>query len=211
MKLYFLNQNGRSMIEMLGVLAIVGILSVGAIAGFQKAMMKHKINKLTEQYVVFIQDILLKYKEEWRRMHLHNNDQGVYIAPYLETLGLPTGWKRVNVSGNEIIDSMNNIFSPYTGYKGFAHVGFDLRIQEAEANTQNELCRQFISNVVLPFKEDIYRMWLYQRSSSKLYWFGTPQCSENRNCLSNMTFQDIEDFCSSCFAKDENCSIAVYF
>ncbi|MBO5284991.1 MAG: type II secretion system protein [Alphaproteobacteria bacterium] len=194
------------MIEMLGVLAIVGILSVGAIAGFQKAMRKHKINKLTEQYTLFIQEYLLKYKGEWARMHRNN---GVYIASYLEKLGLPAGWKRVN--DTNIIDSMNNRFSPNTGYAGFSHVGFDLLIQVAEANTQNELCRQFISNVILPFKEDIYRMWLYQRSSSKLFWYGTPQCSGNRNCLSNMTFQDIEDFCSSCFAKDENCSIAVYF
>ena len=29
---------GRSMVEMLGVLAIIGVLSVGAIAGYSKAM-----------------------------------------------------------------------------------------------------------------------------------------------------------------------------
>ncbi len=43
------NQNGRSMIEMLGVLAIIGVLSVGGIAGYSKAMMKFKINKTIEQ------------------------------------------------------------------------------------------------------------------------------------------------------------------
>ena len=36
---------GRSMIEMLGVLAIIGVLSVGGIAGYSKAMEKFKINK----------------------------------------------------------------------------------------------------------------------------------------------------------------------
>ncbi len=40
---------GRSMVEMLGVLAIVGVLSVGAIAGYGKAMFKYKLNKQTEQ------------------------------------------------------------------------------------------------------------------------------------------------------------------
>ena len=40
---------GRSMVEMLGVLAIIGVLSVGAIAGYSKAMMKYKLNKQTEQ------------------------------------------------------------------------------------------------------------------------------------------------------------------
>ncbi len=38
-------QRGRSMIEMLGVLAIIGVLSVGGVAGYSKAMMKWKINK----------------------------------------------------------------------------------------------------------------------------------------------------------------------
>ena len=40
---------GRSMVEMLGVLAIIGVLSVGAIAGYSKAMMKYKLNKYSEQ------------------------------------------------------------------------------------------------------------------------------------------------------------------
>ena len=39
------HQYGRSMVEMLGVLAIIGVLSVGAIAGYSKAMFKYKMNK----------------------------------------------------------------------------------------------------------------------------------------------------------------------
>ena len=37
-------QCGRSMIEMLGVLAVVGVLSVGDIAGYSKAMRMYKSN-----------------------------------------------------------------------------------------------------------------------------------------------------------------------
>ena len=43
------SQSGRSMIEMLGVLAIIGVLSVGGIAGYSKAMTKYRINKAIEQ------------------------------------------------------------------------------------------------------------------------------------------------------------------
>lgn len=43
------NEQGRSMIEMLGVLAIVGVLSVGGIAGYSKAMNKFKTNKVIDQ------------------------------------------------------------------------------------------------------------------------------------------------------------------
>ena len=42
-------QSGRSMIEMLGVLAIIGVLSVGGIAGYSKAMQKYRVNKAIEQ------------------------------------------------------------------------------------------------------------------------------------------------------------------
>ena len=37
---------GRSMIEMLGVLAIIGVLSIGGIAGYSKAMEKIHVNKI---------------------------------------------------------------------------------------------------------------------------------------------------------------------
>ena len=42
------NERGRSMVEMLGVLAIIGVLSVGGIAGYSSAMNKFKINKTVE-------------------------------------------------------------------------------------------------------------------------------------------------------------------
>ena len=51
------NQNGRSMIEMLGVLAIIGVLSVGGIAGYSKAMTKYRINKTIEQITLIAGNI----------------------------------------------------------------------------------------------------------------------------------------------------------
>ena len=43
-----LAQSGRSMIEMLGVLAIIGVLSVGGIMGYSKAMHRYRVNKTIE-------------------------------------------------------------------------------------------------------------------------------------------------------------------
>lgn len=45
-KLY---QSGRTMVEMLGVLAIVGVLSIGGIAGYSLAMTKYKTNNLINE------------------------------------------------------------------------------------------------------------------------------------------------------------------
>lgn len=56
-----INQSGRSMIEMLGVLAIIGVLSVGGIAGYSKALTRWKINKTTEQIVNFVTEFTTIY------------------------------------------------------------------------------------------------------------------------------------------------------
>ena len=50
-------QSGRSMVEMLGVLAIIGVLSVGGIAGYSKAMAKYKVSKTTDQISMLVSNI----------------------------------------------------------------------------------------------------------------------------------------------------------
>ncbi len=55
------NQSGRSMVEMLGVLAIIGVLSVGGIAGYSKAMNKYKLNKFVDQLSNIISGIITSY------------------------------------------------------------------------------------------------------------------------------------------------------
>ena len=41
-------ENGRSMIEMLGVLAIIGVLSVGGLSGYTMAMNRHRANQILD-------------------------------------------------------------------------------------------------------------------------------------------------------------------
>ena len=56
-----INQSGRSMIEMLGVLAIIGVLSVGGIAGYSKAMSKYRTNKTIDQITQIINGVRTLY------------------------------------------------------------------------------------------------------------------------------------------------------
>ncbi len=58
------NQNGRSMIEMLGVLAIVGVLSVGGVAGYSKAMTKAKNNRFINDASELVINIRTLYVEQ---------------------------------------------------------------------------------------------------------------------------------------------------
>ena len=50
------SESGRSMIEMLGTLAIMGVLSIGGIAGYNYGINKHRANQV-------LQDIRLVYQE----------------------------------------------------------------------------------------------------------------------------------------------------
>ncbi len=47
-KIFLQNESGRSMVEMLGVLAVMGILTIGGIAGFNYAMDKSKANDILD-------------------------------------------------------------------------------------------------------------------------------------------------------------------
>ena len=46
-----INESGRSMVEMLGVLAIIGVLSIGGIAGYTMAMNKYQANEIVNTIV----------------------------------------------------------------------------------------------------------------------------------------------------------------
>ncbi len=57
-------ESGRSMVEMLGVLAIIGVLSVGGIAGYSMAMSKFKITKTIDQVQTIITNLRTLYASQ---------------------------------------------------------------------------------------------------------------------------------------------------
>ena len=65
MKQTNLSQSGRSMVEMLGVLAVMGVLSIGAVMGFNYGMNKHRANQV-------LSDIRLIYQETRIPSVMHN-------------------------------------------------------------------------------------------------------------------------------------------
>ena len=80
--------SGRSMIEMLGVLAIIGVLSVGGIAGYSKAMEKWKINKTIEQIEEITQNILTLYANQKTLDFGLEEDVYMVKVDNLKTLGI---------------------------------------------------------------------------------------------------------------------------
>ena len=53
---------GRSMIEMLGVLAIIGVLSIGALAGYRTVMNKHRANETIHDVMLRAANVPMQYQ-----------------------------------------------------------------------------------------------------------------------------------------------------
>ena len=79
-------QCGRSMIEMLGVLAIIGVLSVGGIAGYSKAMTKWKINKTIEQIEQITHGLFTAYANQKEIGYMDSSDK--YVMNLMKSLGI---------------------------------------------------------------------------------------------------------------------------
>lgn len=87
------SQWGRSMVEMLGVLAIIGILSIGGIAGYTKAMEKIKSNGQRRM----IADLLNTAVRLKANLNAQPTLDLIGLTPVLVALGeAPDGWNYKN-------------------------------------------------------------------------------------------------------------------
>ncbi len=109
-------ETGRSMVEMLGVLAIVGVLSVGGIAGYSQAMSKFKVTKAMDQVQTIITNI--------RTLYASQRTYTALLATQAQALGILTeesvsGTKGLNPFGGTIefgVGTGNRSFKiKYTG------------------------------------------------------------------------------------------------
>ncbi len=76
-----MNEKGRSMVEMLGVLAIIGVLSAGGLAGYSKAMFKHKLNSTMEQITMLVTNIRTMYGTQGNYKGLSTDAVDLGIIP----------------------------------------------------------------------------------------------------------------------------------
>ena len=97
-----LNQSGRSMVEMLGVLAIIGVLSVGAMSGYSKAMMKYKLNKFSEGL-----NSLLNYALQYTPQ-FETSDTTTFYNELMYKLNLIPDGMIYDATTQRIYDTFNN-------------------------------------------------------------------------------------------------------
>lgn len=105
------NQTGRSMVEMLGVLAIIGVLSVGGIAGYSKAMAKFKYQKGLDQLQTLLSNVMQLY---YTQGHLNGMDKVTAIRAGLVPAEMLNG-KSPNTA-TEIYNVFNDSVDITAGY-----------------------------------------------------------------------------------------------
>lgn len=204
---------GHSMIEMLGVLAIVGVLSVGGIAGYSKAMMKWKINKMIEDYTMLMTG-LMEYQESLFKTYNDSNYDNRLLAQFIIDAKLvPETWKLVN--HQFIADSLGNKINTYvdtaeTGTKFTSDIYIVPSGINKDSEYAYELCMALAKDVVYPLAANMDYAALFINNdaitNSGNYMVYTKSCYNSGfnkvKCLSEMTLSEISTICKSCIKKD---------
>ncbi len=179
---------GRSMVEMLGVLAIIGVLSAGALAGFNTAMKKHKLNKHLDS----MQTLLISAYELSQKMP-EVKDYKNYSYELKQTSGLPNGFKSSN---NLLIDIFQNYLYFYRTTDHAWGINYTLKIDEFS----QEICK----NLYILAKENSSLLYYIERyyshsdeGSNANFIFGDQYCDASwKSCLKNMDISKIQKICS---------------
>ena len=107
----YASSSGRSMVEMLGVLAIIGVLSVGAMSGYAKAMLKYKLNKQSEQ-INYLFSSILSYGSKFGYV---SSTTGGYaeqsLIPILKKLNIIPKDMYIEDNDTAVTDALNNHIS----------------------------------------------------------------------------------------------------
>ena len=205
---------GRSMVEMLGVLAIIGVLSVGAIAGYSKAMMKYKLNKQSEQLTQILNSIT-------RLAHSFNNlTEYTNMFPYLIKMGEVPNEMIKKGHTAYIFDVFNNSYyatiqpqsmADTEKVKGVAALFVEMPL--TTKSTENLLMCQNIYNNIKENSADIYRVYSasgYGSDDSRIgNFYGDKYCAGNLSCLKDLTIEKLAEECSRHFGNKTAGSIVV--
>lgn len=207
-------QYGRSMIEMLGVLAIIGVLSVGGIAGYSKAMEQYKINKATEEYVYLMYGLLEYLPEFQKNSKGQDNDNDRLVDFVIAAKLVPPTWKQL--TNRALLDAYGNnlnIFSRNNRLVVDLFLGAKTKAGEngsVSINFPSKLCVQLFENLAIPLKESLYNAYYIHNPGTAYTFYGDNYCSKGRNCLNTLSLSRINELCSYCPA-DKSCGIIFEF
>ncbi len=180
------------MIEMLGVLAIVGVLSIGGIAGYSKAMYNHKLNKQREQY----SQIFAGFYQNEENLRQVDHSRFEYRTPLLYALDIIPRDMQKGSSNIYLYDVFNNqsyIVSNEYGYVFATNLG----------DRPFDQCRTILE-AIAPYHEFLAVIQLYAPgvNNSAYEQRGDKICTDglknSGRCIKDITPVRMERICSSC-------------
>ena len=197
-------QCGRSMIEMLGVLAIVGVLSVGGIQGYSKAMEKIRFNKALSEYNTLMFGYF-QHIDDIRK--IPENDASPYaFYDLLVALDIiPISWKGYS---KFVTDDLGNTIRFYPNsievMFNYGNVGGNNRIS---------FCRALYDLLAKSYQNELNHVYIWKGGkTTDIVYYGNRYCRENVSCIRNMTLNDINKQCQICDKIDERtCSLVLHF
>ncbi len=189
-------QSGRSMVEMIGVLAIIGVLSVGAISGYSKAMMKYKMNQSVDGYNHLIATVIEKIAQDNSTFEADSNNTLWYTSIFAKAGWLPDYFKPLNDTPQYALDKSRNLVWIFKNKKKELGIG-------VEISHQKELCTTLF-NLAKEWKGDLARCESENNNGSVIYgqFFGDKNCTDEVKCLANITVNDINTACSPSETQD---------
>ena len=192
-------QSGRSMVEMLGVLAIIGVLSVGAIAGYSKAMMKYKLNKQTEQ-ISSILDYVNIHMDEFKRSKTSISTNMIPMLIKLNALPKEMIQEKINYAIFDVFGTVIMI-SNYTSDNINYFFEFALYLNKGE----KESCMNLF-NIAKAQRGQLWRTKFQiakgETSGVANSVWGDAYCKPDRKCLKDLTVAEMENYCTVCEDKD---------
>ncbi|MCM1322788.1 MAG: hypothetical protein NC218_01235 [Acetobacter sp.] len=211
--IFKMQEKGRSMIEMLGVLAIVGVLSVGGIAGFNKAINAYKNNQSIDDMMLLLEGVLI-HKDKFQQVA--SKVSVTYITESVRSLGIfPDGWKQR--SGNGYLDKNGHQVS--IGVRSNKQIVVVYRLAENEGKNKAslrtvELCQLMWVKLAKSFGDSLYMFWLWREGESlpegrNDVYYGTPYCDGKRKCLSDLNLVDVVELCNRCDEGHRLCNIEI--
>ena len=208
---------GRSMIEMLGVLVIIGVLSVGGIAGYSKAMEKYKIDKALNEYNMVIFG-LIEHFDDFFRIGIGDKRETGLANEFVSLNLIPNTWEQIN--NIKFKDSLGNYFDISDSAED-DRIFINLWMGGTSKNQQGssvsdtfstKLCTEIFSNLAQPLHGILHFaiVYRYPADGYTKYYLGDKYCGSGK-CIRDMGVREFYDVCSSCNTGNELCTISLSF
>ena len=206
---------GRSMVEMLGVLAIIGVLSVGAIAGYGKAMFKYKLNKHSESFSMLLNEAIKLLPDLERHYGTIITSENNLSYFFLQANLLPDGMSYKNAGIYDIFNNLVKITYAKRGTVGKNGAEYYIEIiMHPSGNNITAHDKEVCRNIILAAKENYENITTVEMRSPQEGYYTEKhfQGALNRtqtNPLNKATIAQIDDVCGSC-NSETYCRIYLY-